>query len=381
MQIRQEKKNNIKRKGSATVYIIFFFVIFLSLATFAVDGTFVFTNRIKLQNITEQTALAAAAQFNANSTYTAADITQIATDTFNLLRQDGLRAATINVTSIDMDAQTITVETHFISQPYFLAFLGVSGINLEARARAISEILNITANYPGINWLTPSAAYRSDILSANLNMNDTAVLLPLGDGQSVSYDELTGYANFDHVETEDNQVLSLGPGGFITLRLPVPIINKPGFDLFIGEAGQALEGYLVFVGLDNDPDNPYVNSTNPGAGISWINISCSGQTDITDTNGNLGLHNSVTDSLGNQDKFYGSAYFDIGAACVGGISMAKYLRIVDDNVENGFATTDTSANTSKPYYKTMLYGEASTTTSGADIDTIQVLNHVRLQQN
>ncbi len=53
--------------------------------------------------------------------------------------------------------------------------------------------------------------------------------------------------------------------------------------------------------------------------------------------------------------------------------MAKYIRIVDDNNESAFVTSDAST-----YYKTMLYGEASSTTSGADIDAVSVLNHVKL---
>jgi len=347
--------------------------MFLAFAAFAIDGTITFANRVKLQNVTEQTALAAAAEFNSTASVTEADIKSAANNTFNVLIQDGLKTATMTPT-VDTDAKTVTIEATMISQPYFLAFLGISGINLAAKAEAVSETLDVTASYTGINWLTTNAAYRSDILSTDLNLSDTAILLPLGDQKSISYDETTGYANFGYLN--DDNALSLGPGGFITIKLPAPIINKPGYDLYIGEAGGALEGYLVFVGLDNDPDNPYVNSSNPGAGISWANITCSGESAITDTNGGLVVYNSITDNIGTQEKFYGSGYFNLGDNCVGGISMAKYLRIVDDNVENGFVTTATTPN---KYYKAMLYGESSTYTPGADIDFIKVLNHVRLQ--
>ncbi len=366
-----------KKSASATVYIIFFIVIFLALTTFAVDGAIVLTNRVKLQNLTESTALAAAAEFNYSSTASAADIRQkvsdTANETFELLNKDGLQVAMINVDVSDT-SNKVLIKTSMVSRPFFLAFLGVSGINLEAKACAVSEILPISANYSGINWLSAGAAYLSDILSKDLNLNDTAILIPLGDFASASYDLAAGYVNFGLIESQDDNPLSLGPGGFITIKLPAPIVDKPGADLFIKETG-SLEGYFVFAGLDNNPANPYVHSNQPGDGIAWLNISCSGTPEKADSGNLIGAYTAATESatLGNQDKFYGSGYFDIGASCVDGISMAKYIRIVDDNNESAFVTSDAST-----YYKTMLYGEASSTTSGADIDAVSVLNHVKL---
>lgn len=372
------KKN--QKRASATLYLIFFLIIFLAFAAFAVDGTIVFTNRVKLQNATEMTALAAASEFNYSLTATPAQIqtqvTNTANNTFALLQRDSLQTANINSLVVNTAARDLTIITRMVSQPLFLRFLGVSGINLEAKASAVSEKPFITANYPGINWLTTKAAYLSDILSKDLNMNDTAILLPLGNFPSASYS--SGIANFSLINSSDNKFLSLGPGGFITIRLPAPIVDKPGFDLFIKESG-ALEGYMVFAGLDNDTNDPYQQKDAEGAGISWINISCAGTPEITDSRGLVGVYNAVTDNLGNQNKFYGSGYFDIGAGCLPSISMIKYIRIVDDNSESAFITSDTSAATTKPYYKAMLYGEASTATSGADIDYVQVLNHVRLR--
>lgn len=364
-----------KKQASTTVYIIFFLVIFLAFAAFAIDGTIVLTNRVKLQNATETTALTAAAEFNYSSTATDSEIEQqvfnTANNTFELLKKDSLQYATIDI-NVSTTSNKVLVTTNMISQPFFLRFLGVTGIKLAAKACAVSEKLSVTANYSGINWVTSSAAYLSDILSKDLNMNDTAILLPLGDFNSASYDATTGFVNFSLINSEDSKPLSLGPGGFITIKLPAPIVDKPGYDLFIKEAG-SLEGYMVFAGLDNDPNNPYVQNGKEGAGISWVNISCTGKPEVNDSNGLVGTYNSPTDGLGNQDKFYGSGYFDIGASCAGGISMAKYIRIVDDNSESAFVTTDQNR-----YYKAMLYGESSAATSGADIDSVQVLNHVKL---
>lgn len=347
-----------KKRASSTIYIIFFFVIFLAFAAFAVDGAIVFTNRVKLQEITEQTAIAVASKFNYSGT-----ISQDAQDTFNLLKQGGLQTATATF-QVKTAEKKILVISDMVAQPFFLSFLGVSGINLEAKACAISEPLSVTANYSGINWVTASAAYLSDILSKNVNLNDTAILTPLGNFNLASY--YNGIVDFSLINEGGNS-LSLGPGGFITIKLPAPIVDKPGDDLYIKEAGDALEGYMVFAGLDIDPANPYVQNGKEGAGISWINITASGNSiDLASPFGTAGTQLPTAA----QTKFYGSGSFDIGKS---GISMAKYIRIIDDNSETGFVKGKDGN-----YYKTMLYGEASTATAGADIDSVQVLNHVKL---
>lgn len=365
-------KNN-KKRASTLVYIMSLLVVFLAFVAFAVDGTITFTNRVKLQKITEQAVLTAASEFNYSSSVTIADIQSAAQSAFNIFKQDGLQTATID--SIDVtfssDKDKVKISTTFISQPLFLSYLGVSGVTLRAKACAVSEKLNVKSYYSGANWVTTSAAYFSDILSKNLNLNDTAILLPQGKFSSASYDLASGNVKFDLIDGADDKPLSLGPGGFITMKLPAPIIDKPGADLYINEKG-SLEGYLVFAGLDNDPTSPYVNVDKPGAGISWVNISCSGTSDYSGLGANA--HQTASIALSHPDKFYGSGNFDIGNSCTGGISMAKYIRIVDDNSESAFVTTD---NTN--YYKAMLYGEASSATPGADIDEVQVLNHVRLE--
>lgn len=359
-----------KKQASTTIYMVFFFIMFLAFFAFAVDGTIVFTNRVKLQNATEATALAAAAEFNYSTTDVETNVSTVATDTFNLLKKDSLENAELNV-KVNVADKKVLITTNMTSQPFFLAFLGVSGINLEAKSCAVCEGLFVKSGYPKISWLNPKAAYLSNILSLNSNFNDTAILYPLGGGvnSSASYDSATGKVKFNLIDADDNNPLSLGPGGFITIKLPAPIVDKPGNDLFIKELG-SLEGYFVFAGLDNNADNPYVQKGNEGDGISWVNISCS----ATPEDESSGLSNSdaQTTNMGSQSKFYGSAYFDIGASCTGGISMVKYIRIIDDNQESAFVKNGGN------YYKTMMYGEASSATAGADIDYVKVLSHVKL---
>lgn len=373
-------KNLKNKKASSTVFIIAFLAVFLTLAALAVDGTIIFTNRLKLQNITEMTALTAASEFyyqtGASRAVRETKAYNTAQSTFNTLKQDGLQSASADFDA-NGDSNKILVQSNFLSQPFFLAFLGVSGIRLEAKACAISEELPVTASYSGaINWLTASAAYLSDILSKDVNMKDTAILYPLGGFESASYKSgLVDFGLLNKGSAEGS--LSLGPGGFITIKLPAPIVNKTGDDLYIKEDGKALEGYFVFAGIDVDPSDPYVQEGKEGAGIKWINISCSGTPEKTDLNGLLGVYNAVTENLGNQDKFYGSGYFDVGKSCItgstNGLSMVKYIRIIDDNQESAFIT-----NGGSRYYQAMLYGEASTNMAGADIKEIKVLNHVKL---
>lgn len=371
-----------KKNASATVYMIFFLVIFLAFSAFAVDGTIVLTNRVKLQGATEAAALAAASQFNyditldlsktADNAKMVAKIKQTAEDTFNMMKGDVLTTATIGV-EVSTASKQVRLTTKYISQPFFLAFLGVSGINLEAKACAKYEQLPVTANYSSINWISKGAAYRSDIISKSLNMNDTAILKPLGNFPSASYASVENAVNFGALNSAG--AVSLGPGGFITIKLPAPIIDKPGYDIYVQEAGDAVEGYMVFAGLDKNPNNPYVQSDNVGEGISWVNISSTFKQKIADSNGNDFSVSASTDGLGIQDKVYGSGYFDIGLK---GLAMAKYIRIVDDNSECGFVTSDKTSATTKPFYSVNFYGEASTATAGADIDSVTVLNHVRL---
>lgn len=380
--IKSTNKN--KKQASSVIFLTVFFVMFLAFSTLAVDGTIVLTNRAKLQNITEMTALAAASEFNylqsASSTAIADHVSNTAETTFELLKQEGLKNAELKGVNPIVTSNRVIITSEMVSQPYFLAFLGVSGITLEAKACAVSEPLPIEASHAGISWLTPKAAYLSDILSNSdatppktPSLNDTAILPPLGNLPASSY--VSGIANFSLLnDGDEGKALSLGPGGFVTIRLPAPIVDKTGYDLYIkevgtvGDSGKTKEGYIVYAGIDKNPDNPYVRKDEEGEKISWVNISTCG--DSEDSSFTSAHHYVKTQLSSSTDDFYGSGYFDLGKC---GIYMAKYLRIIDDNNESAFVT-----NNGTTYYKAMMYGEASTATAGADIDKIVVLNHVRL---
>lgn len=359
-----------KKKASSTLYFIFFLIIFLAFCAFAVDGTIVFTNRVKLQSMTETAALAAAEMFNSDSdplTISASErgyVQSVANDTFASLQGGSLKYAKVDDVILDPNNPILTLKTSMISQPLFLSFLGVSGINLEAQAKAQSEQLSVYGvGDTSIHWATKRATYSADVIE-----NDTVILKPLGDFASASF--VSGKVNYKLISSYNSaspDPLSLGPGGFITIKLPAPIINKTGPDLQVIESG-AREGYMVFAGLDNDPNNPYIDNTDTGGGISWVNISCTGNPVI---NGDTSHGTAMLTNLGQQGTFYGSGNFDLDNHCAGGISMIKYIRIIDDNEESGYIQGN--GNT-----KVMLYGESSSPTPGADIDVVKVLNYVHL---
>lgn len=365
-----------KKKASSTLYFILFFIIFLAFCAFAVDGTIVFTNRAKLQSITETAALAAAEEFNSDNDISISateknNVDLVAHRLFDIFKQGGLQTAKVDNVDVNPPSRMVTLTTSMVSQPFFLSFLGVSGINLSAQAKAISKPMDVFgANDTFLHWATKRAVYQEDVIK-----NDSAVLKSLGTDASLSYP--SGEVKYGLIKSDlPDPPLSLGPGGFVTIKLPVPIIDKKGPDLYIKGSGKALEGYMVFAGLDNDPNNPYIDYTNPGGGggLSWVNISCTGESkELT----NPSYRVSNTNLSGIQTKFYGSGYFDISKSCDGytnPVSMIKYIRIVDDNNESAFVETNGT------YYKSMLYGESSTNTPGADIDSVKVLNYVHLTQ-
>lgn len=357
----------IKKRASSTLYFILFFIIFLAFCAFAVDGTIVFTNRAKLQGITETAALAGAEMFNSDNdplTINPSERTNaetVAKATFDLLKQGGLKTAK-GVAVADTTEPKITLTTSMVSQPFFLSFLGVSGINLSAQAIAKSEQMPVYGtNTPSLHWATKRAVYQADVIE-----NDSVVVKPLGDFDSQSF---TASGNVDYglirAGVTPPKPLSLGPGGFVTIKLPVPIINKTGPDLQINEIGNR-EGYMVFAGLDKDPNNPYIDNTNQGSGLSWVNISCAGDASMQQSTAVTNLSGGAP-----QVTVYGSGNFDLDANCLGtNVNMVKYIRIVDDNKESAYI----NGAFVHPY------GESSSPTPGADIESVKVLNYVHLTQ-
>ena len=86
----------------------------------------------------------------------------------------------VSRTTADPSSNMVLVKSNVIAQPIFLAFLGVSGVNLEANACAQSSSQDVMASYSGVKWLTPSAVYLSSLISSKDSFADSAVVPPLG---------------------------------------------------------------------------------------------------------------------------------------------------------------------------------------------------------
>lgn len=368
----------MRKNASSMIYLIFFFVMFLAFCAFAVDGTIIFAQRARLQNATEAAALAGASAFKYQGTSTIAEVQTKAAEAFKMWEYNDLENAGAPNVQVNIDKKMVMVTTRMIAQPFFLAFLGTSGIELNAMSAAKSEELKIKSKYPGINWVSAAMVYRRDIIMSDKDeLYDTAVLKPVGQNSRSASLDASDKPKLSLIDDKDDRPLSLAPAGRLIVKLPAPIVDKKGPDIMVKEYGEALDGYFVFVGLDNDPaatrdasktTGPYINYKKHGSNVKWTNISCSGDYDT-----GLPPYQIYVQGVGNQVKFYGPAYFDIGDSCIGKkISMAKYLAIVDDNDESAFVESNGS------YFPAMLYGESSQPTSGVDLDYISVLNHVIL---
>jgi len=338
------------KKANLIVAFMVFAVVFLSLCAFAVDMTVFLTARGELQHASETTALMTASQLTSDS-----DNVAYARKVVSLFKLKGGLLQNLVLTSVSAkpEQKAVKIKIEAKVPTYFLGVLGLGYVTVQAQSSAQSSQINLDENLPLV--LNQSGV----IISKGPVMQDTKIIQPLtnfSEEIEIDYTSVLG--------EPDNKALSLGQGGYLTLRLPYPLVDKEGEDLSITEIGLE-EGYYVFAGKDANSENPYLDETVSGDGIVWTNISCLAKTPLP-----------RTFSRDNRAKVYGSATFDLGASCSDGsysgdISYAQYLRIVDDNEENGFL----DENSLTPQY---FLGEGSGATAGADIDAVAILNRVKL---
>lgn len=249
-------------------------------------------------------------------------------------------------------SRAVRLHTRAQVPTYFMAVIGITSLEINARAAAMS-----CPAYPSLNQPAPAGSLiASEIMDPVGGINGNVYKCTGGSPADASY--ILG--------PPDNVPVALGPGGSVTLMMPAPIVDGNGGDLYVKEIGD-LEGYYIYVGTDNG-----------GSAIQWNNISCTGtpsENAVATTGGTLA--GAYADENG-QYKFYGSGLFDLGATCSGpganysaNINNAIYVRIVDDNAEDGFLSNDLT----KP---SLLQAEHASTSPGADIDAIAVLHHSRL---
>ena len=201
--------------------------------------------------------------------------------------------------------------------------------------------------------------YESDIITSSGDTKDSYIQHSIDtQGRNIfnaSYSYVSNGTDYNATPLWGNissEGLNLGPGGYVTIKMPTPILDKPGDDFSITEDGDFKDGYKVYAGIDKNSKNPYVNADKPQDGVYWVQLTggeCSG----------IGTVQS--------DTYFCSATFDIAQDS---LSMVKYLMIVDDNEQKGYIQEAGDI--------VEVVGESSTVTAGADIKDIKILNYVTL---
>jgi len=357
-----------KRQGASLVVFVFGISAILALASLVVDIGILINCQNELQKAVESAALVGASELefeldtvNDTVSIDSTDIQNIIITTFYRMPPESSLVSNINLlfnplNDIKFTSKAVRVAATADVNTYFTKFIGFNKFTITARAAAISVPAYLSSKFPtpGGSVDTVNSVLRQPI-GGNINQNYNS---------GWEYDNVYGYP--------DNKALSFGPGGYITMQLPAPLVDNEGADLYIKQVGN-LKGYFVFAGND-DPVTTGV--------IKWINISCTGIPVGTEQTGKVGAYYSdVSVNSIQQTKFYGSGYFDLGLACdstydgtsttANNIKSAKYLRIIDDNVEDGFMEDN-------PIQPVILAGDHSSITPGINIDAVAILHHTKL---
>ncbi|MFA6990137.1 MAG: hypothetical protein WC197_08725 [Candidatus Gastranaerophilaceae bacterium] len=369
-----------KKTGVSLVIVILSIVILLVAAGLVIDIGIVLNAQEELQKQVETTALFGATVLEPKRTASGltidtTDVNNYIKEIFNLSKSQ-IITSTLADADIHINAQSkaVALKATGYVQTYFLNLTGINTVRIDAQAAALSSPFYLSPDFP----IKPT---KGSILT--FSEGETYARRPFGSlNQSLGLDLSENLIISYLYGPPDSKVASLGPGGYVMVRLPVPLIDGDGADLYIRELGN-MKGYFIFAGNDVDPTDPYVDEANQGAGIKWTNISCTGTPEGSDINTALGAYyvdvSLLDGTTVNQAKFYGSGYFDIGATCTKNgsttynkdIVAARYLKIIDDNEEDGFIADN-------PVVPVALYGEHSSVTPGANIDAVAVLHHARL---
>ena len=382
-----------KQKGVSLIIFIMGITAVLAFTGFVVDVGMVLNSQNELQKALESSALAAASsiepkRFKDTDGYykviiDTSNVQNIALAVFNQVKLTNYFIVSAQNPVVDLSkvgSKAIKITSSMDVKTYFMQFIGINYVKIYAQTAAVSLPMYLTKNFP--QGLTSGSL----ILDTT---GDTDIRNPVGDNPNKNKNPNNIFG------VPDNVPLALGAGGYVLIRLPVSLVDGDGFDLFIREAGN-IKGYFVFAGNDVNPTNPYVNEAIPGDGIKWVNISCTGTPVGYSLSGKLGAYytninyydpyDKITKTITNQAKFYGSGLFDLGLTCKnsggsikygagsadnGFIKNAKYIKIVDDNVEDGFMADKTDE-------PVLLIGDHSSITPGANIDAVGILHYSRL---
>ena len=414
-----------KKRASSLLILVFSLMITVLLLELTVDMGIFLNCRYQVQKAAELTALMTIAEFEAyqdtdyNIKYpTTAQMTAFAKDNFDKIIDGYIK---YNNPFIVNSNPTVIVEFYpqyrhsraiFIHvsaevKTYFLSFINIKSLKFWAHAAAANVPLPLDRDslmfdlatappYPASYSILPQSETISSVTYSYGNTSSTEIdtNMTINDNRSRSHPE-------DILGQPDGWALSLGPGGYIILKLPKPIVNGRGFDLLVHTRGNNY-GYFIFLGNDADPNNPY-----PGGNIEWTNISCTSvaiNAELADVgyaqrNSYLSKMHAYNAAQNPQTfmtpKVYGSSYFELDSRCetylnetlyssdnlnVPGINSAKYIMIMDDNLEDGFSAYDSMVTDVLPAHSldwnmTYFPGQHASLTPGVSIDSILVLHN------
>jgi len=400
------------RKGSSVIILVFSLFSLLGLAAFALDLGLILNQRYEMQKAVETAALIAASEyepFENGVNYTKPGDTQI-TDSgtgnaalhyLALINTNQVTTGIVATPTVSLNTQSraVMVEANPTLQTYFLQALGVTGVSIPAKAAAVNVPVYLSGRFP-----MPTGSILKGDSTGTGGYLDTDIKQPLGSAAGNTTTVHNRNVNFNNIYGQpDGRVLSLGPGGYITIKLPAPLVDGKGVDFAIYERGHA-EGYFVYAGIDVDDTDtdgdapaPYIDASNPGDGIKWVNISCTGIPLYVNKNELIGCHQTqvtIGGGVATEYKFYGSGYFDLGSKCTSGgvdiydstatnageprLGNVKYIKIIDDNREDGFLIQSKFGIATPSAIPMLIPGEHSTFSPGADIDAVEIFHHSRL---
>lgn len=372
-----------KRKGVSLVIFSLGAITIVLFASFVIDLGIVINAQNEFQKVLDSSVLVGASNLEP---ITDNGITKINTtiainaakETYTtMINSLNLQNANSNPTiTVLASSKAIKIESDIKVDTFFIKLAGISSIEVQGQSAAMSAPVYLSNKLP-------QGLVDGSVISGT--QGDTDIRLPVGDNKNINDDTAM------IIGSPDNKALALGPGGYVTIKLPAALIDTSGADLYIRTLGN-IKGYFVFAGNDIDPNNPYENEAMPGSGIKWTNISCVGVSANADNAGAAGAYYTdviYNETTTNEAKFYGSGYYDLASKCsvnpygvipydgtglntaTGNVKSAKYLKIIDDNVEDGFI----SEYNKKPV---LLIGDHSSITPGVNIDSLALLHHPRL---
>ncbi|MGD9580738.1 MAG: pilus assembly protein TadG-related protein [Vampirovibrionia bacterium] len=312
------------KKGVSLVLLAFGLVTLLGFAALAIDMGNAFNVQNELQKATTTAALSGASVFNLkdSSSDNINNIQQAVTGTFDLYKasEPGLASATVvgNV-QVDTKSGAVRLQTKADAQTFFIGIIGIKNLEVNARAAAL--------NHP-VPYIV---------------MNDLFPLPKADQKKTVAFPEsenpMAGSAHYYHSY----------PGGRVQLVCTLPLVNSQGPEISVIETGD-LDGYSVLV--SSGPAGPWYNITSTGVAY----------------NGGPGPQpKDPPGSSALDQRFFGSGSFDLQGT---GIENARYIAILDDNLEDGYQAFDKAT-----YVPDGTFTSVSTDEGGSAMEIDAVLIH------